>query len=80
MTTLLTFLYSIVTAKDDGPELSATVAVVAGLLAASRFFIISVRHGTSPPSLMQRLKDKPVTPQDLNEALIFFAWLQIGPD
>ena len=80
MTTVATFLYSLLTSEDDGPKLSATVAVIAGLLALSRFFIISVRHGISPPSLMQRLKDKPITQEDLNEALIFFAWLSIKPE
>ena len=56
------------------------MAAVSGCLILSRFYIISITHATTPPSLMQRLKDKPVTEQDLKEALMYLAWLKIQPD
>jgi len=43
-----------------------------------RIFIISIRHGTTPPRVYRDMYTQPITAENLNEGLIFRAWALIN--
>jgi hypothetical protein len=43
-----------------------------------RAFIISIRHGTTPPRIYADMYEKPITRENLKEALLVEAWIVVA--
>ena len=63
--------------EEDEPKLSVIPLSVAIVLVTCRFFIISVRHGSTPANNMLLLSEKIATQDNLAESLILFAWVEV---
>ena len=73
--TVLPFLYNYFGTDDDALKLSPIPFVMVQFLTFTRFFIISVRHGITPASLILRLTEEPISTEQVFEQLLGLAWV-----